>query len=312
MMEFLVKVDDKTYEISQLVSKVTFKDSINNGCSSLEFTYINQDLIIKNGSVVSFTYNSSNIFYGFVFKVSRGKGKEITVTAYDQLRYCKAKDIIIVNEDTVTTLVTRMCNYYHLKKGTLSDMGYKLATEVKDDSTWLDVIYSGISDTLTNKGTWYLLRDEFGSVCLQNLTDLQLNLILGDQSLAYDYSYEKSIDEETYNQIKIYAKGETDTEKQFVVVNDKTAVSTYGLLMYYEASDKMNASAAKSKADILLKLYNRESETLTLSCLGDTRIRAGTSFFGKIEDIDYSQRLIVKSVTHNYLPIHTMEVEAML
>jgi len=312
MIEFLVKVEGKVYEISQLVSKITFKDSINNGCSSLDFTYINDDLNITNGSVVSFKYNTTQIFYGYVFKVSRDKGNEISITAYDQLRYCKAKDIIVVYEDTVTTLATRMCNYFHLKIGTLSDTVYKLATEVKDDTTWLDIIYSGIRDTLTNKGVWYLLRDEFGSICIQNLENLQLNLILGDQSLVYDYSYEKSINGETYNQIKIYAKGETNTGNQFVVINDKDSISSYGLLQYYEASDKMNASSAKSKADILLKLYNREYETLSLSCLGDTRIRAGVSFFGKIEDIKYNQRLIVKSVTHNFLPIHTMDVEAML
>ncbi len=312
MMEFLVKVEDKIYEISQLVSKVSYKDSINNGCSSLEFAYVNKDLDITNGSVVSFIYDSAPVFYGYVFKVSRDKGKEITVTAYDQLRYCKAKDIIVVYQDTVTTLVKRMCNYFHLKQGTITDTKYTLTTEVKDDSTWLDIIYSGVSDTLTNKGVWYVLRDEFGMVCVQDMADLKLNLILGDKSLAYDYSYEKSIDEETYNQIKIYAKAETSLEKQFVVVNDKETVSTYGLLQYYEASDKLNSSTAKAKADVLLRLYNREAETLTLSCLGDTRVRAGTSFYGKIEDIGYNKRLIVRSVTHNYLPIHTMEVEAML
>ena len=312
MMEFMIKVKDKVYEISQLVSKVSFKDSVNNGCSSLEFSYLSEDLTITNGSVVSFQYNSSNIFYGYVFKTSRGKGKEITVTAYDQLRYCKAKDIIVVQNDTVTSLATRMCNYFHLKKGTLSDTGYKLATEVKDDTTWLDILYSGISDTLTNKGEWYVLRDEFGCICIRNMRDLRLNLILGDKSLAYDYSYERSIDSETYNQIKIYAKEETDRDHQFIVMNDKDSVSAYGLLQYYESSDKMNASKARAKADVLLKLYNREAETLSISCLGDTRIRAGVSFYGYIEDIHYNQRLIVKSVTHEFLPTHTMKVEAML
>lgn len=312
MMEFLVKVKGKVYEISQLVSKITYKDTLNNGCSSLEFTYINKDLDITNGSVISFQYNSAKIFYGFVFKISREKGNEISVTAYDQLRYCKAKDIIVVNNDTVTTLATRMCNYFHLKKGEIGNTGYKLSTEVKDNSSWLDIIYSGISDTLTNKGEWFSLRDEFGFISIRNLDSMKLNLILGDKSFAYDYSYEKSIDSDTYNQIKIYAKGETNADNQFVVTNDTNSVSDYGLLQYYEASDNMNISKAQSKSKTLLKLYNRESETLTLKCLGDTRIRAGVSFYAKIDDINYNQRLMVKSVTHNYLPVHTMDVEAML
>lgn len=312
MMEFLVKVNDKVYEISQLVSKVNFKDSLNDGCSKLEFSYINEDLTITNGSVVSFRYNSAEIFYGYVFKVSRNKGKEISVTAYDQLRYCKAKDTIVIKGDTITTLTNRMCNYFHLKKGEITDTNYILATDVKDDSTWLDIIYSGIGDTLTNKAEWYLLRDEFGYICIRNMKDLYLNLILGDYSLVYDYSYDKSIDEDFYNQIKIYNKGDSNSNGEFIVINDKTSVKKFGLLQYYETANNTNTSQAKSKAETLLKLYSKEVESLSLNCIGDTRIRAGVSFYGKIEDIQYNQRLIVKSVTHNFIPTHTMEVEAML
>jgi hypothetical protein len=81
-------------------------------------------------------------------------------------------------------------------------------------------------------------------------------------------------------------------------------------LQYFEVLDKnSNASQAKSKADMLLKLYNREVETLTLNCLGDVRVRAGSSFYGSIEDIALNKRLIVRSVTHDFLPVHTMTVE---
>lgn len=312
MICFFAKVDDKTYDISELVTKVSFKDSLNDGCSKLEFSYINKDFTIKNGSVISYQYNSSKIFYGYVFKINRNKGNEISVTAYDQLRYCKAKDTIIVLNDTVTTLARRMCNYLHLKTGVLSNTNYILKTSSQDDKTWIDIIYSGISDTLTNKGKWYLLRDEFGSINVRNLDDLQLNLILGDESLAYDYSYEKSIDEDYYNQIKILVKGETDKDSQFIVQNDKSAVTRYGLLQYYEKMENSNSAKAKEKAEKLLKFYNREQETLSISCLGDTSIRAGSSFYGSIEDIKLNRRLIVKSVTHNFLPMHTMDVEAMI
>lgn len=312
MMQFLVKMDNVTYEISQLVTKVSYKDSFNDGCSKLEFAYISKDLEITNGSTVSFSFDSTDIFYGHVFKISRSKGDEISVTAYDQLRYCKAKDTIVIDNDTVTTLVNRMCNYFHLKKGELADTKYVLKTDVKDDNTWLDIIYGGISDTLTNRREWFLLRDEFGKICIRDTKQLGLNLILGDKSFVYDYSFDKSIDDEFYNQVKIRLKGENSPEDPFIVKNDGASVSKYGLLQYYEVMDNANASQAKAKAEILLKLYNRELETLTLSCLGDPRIRAGSSFYGRLEDIAYDKRLIVRSVTHDFVPVHTMEVEAML
>lgn len=313
MMEFLVEVDGQIYEISELVTSVSYTDKLNDGCSKLEFSYIDDDLVIKNGNVVRFKYDDTNIFYGYAFKVSRNKGKEITVTAYDQLRYCKAKDTIVVKNDTITTLVNKMCNYFNLRKGVLTDTKYKLPVSVQDDKTWLDIIYTAIEDTLTNTGRWYCLRDEFGNIALRDLEDLTLNLILGDETLAYDYEYEKSIDDDFYNQIKLVSDNETTGKRDVYITKDSDSIAKYGLLQYFEVLDKnYNSSQAKAKADTLLQLYNREVETLELKCLGDVRVRAGSSFYGQIEDIGLNKRLIVKSVTHEFVPVHTMSLEVML
>lgn len=313
MMEFLVEVDGQIYEISELVTSVSYTDKLNDGCSKLEFSYIDDDLRIQNGSVVRFRYNGANIFYGYVFKHGQNKQKEITVTAYDQLRYCKAKDTIVVKNDTIDSLVRKMCNYFGLKTGTITNTGYKLPVSVQDDKTWLDIIYTAIDDTLTNTGRWYCLRDEFGSIAVRDLEELQLDLVLGDESFAYNYEYEKSIDDDFYNQIKLVSDNETTGKRDVYITKDSGSIAKYGLLQYFEVLDKnYNPSQAKAKADALLKLYNREVETLELDCLGDVSIRAGSSFFGQIEDINLNRRLIVRSVTHKFIPVHTMSLEVML
>jgi len=310
-MEFLVEVDGKIYEISELVTKVSYRDVLNDGCSKLEFSYINDDLIIKNGSVIRFKYDHRNIFYGYVFRHSRDKGKEISVTAYDQLRYCKAKDTIKIVGDTVATLTKKMCNYLGLNYGALTDTGYVLATSSQYDKTWLDIIYTAISDTVMSpNGKKFVLRDEFGSITLRDIEDLQLNLILGDESLVYDFSYGKSIDDEFYNQIKLVSINETSGSEVPYMAYDDDSISAYGLLQYYEKLDNnANASQAQKMADQLLGLYNHEVESLSMNCLGDVSIRAGTSFYGLISDIDLNRRLTVKTVTHDFLPVHTMSLE---
>lgn len=310
MNKFIVKVDGKTYDISKLISKVSYTDTLNDGCSKLEFSYIDKDITIKNGSVVGFIYNSTKIFYGYVFRISRNKDNEISVTAYDQLRYCKMRDSISVKKDTVTTLTRKMCNQLHLKIGELTDTKYILSTSVQEDTSWLDILYSGISETRKHTGDRFLLRDEFGTISIRDLDDLKLQLILGDKNLAYDYFYENSIDDEYYNQIKIYIKGDSEKDNQYIIKNDKSAISDYGLLQYYEVMYNSNEAKAKTKAEKLLKRYDQEAEMLSLSCLGDTSVRAGTSFYGSIEDIKLKRRLTVMSVTHNFLPLHTMDVEA--
>ena len=313
MMEFLVEVDGKIFEISELVESVAYTDKLNDGCSKLEFSYIDDDVRLHNASVVRFRYGGADIFYGYVFKHGQNKAKEITVTAYDQLRYCKAKDTIVVKDDTVDSLVRKMCNYFGLKAGTLTNTGYKLPVSVQDDKTWLDIIYNAIDDTLSNTGKWYCLRDEFGNIVIRDLQELQLDLILGDESLAYDYEYEKSIDEDFYNQIKIVSDNESTGKRDVYITKDSGSIAKYGLLQYFEVLDKnYNPSQAKAKADALLQLYNRELETLELKCLGDVRVRAGNSFFGQIEDIQLNKRLIVKSVTHEFVPVYTMTLEVML
>lgn len=312
MIEFIVKINDKIYEISELITKISFRDSMNDGCSKLEFSYINKDLEIKNGSMVRFRYKDTNIFQGYVFKVSRGKDAEISVTAYDQLRYCKAKDTVYTKGETVSSITERMCNYFHLNKGVISKSDYYLTTSVQDDKSWLDILYSAVSDTLVNKGKWYILRDEFGSITLRELDELKLNLVLGDSSLCYDYKHELSIDDEFYNLIKLVVKDEDAKQATVIVSKDDKSITEYGFLQYYKDVDKKyNTSQIKEMAAALLSLYNKEAESVSLECIGDTSVRAGNSFVAKIEDIGLEKRLIVKSVTHNFIPNHTMSLEVM-
>lgn len=312
-MEFLVEVDKKIYEISELVTSISYTDTLNDGCSKLDFKYIDDDLVIKNGSVVRFEYKGVNIFYGYVFKVQSNKEKEVSVTAYDQLRYCKAKDTIVVKNDTINTLVSKMCNYFNLKAGNLENTVYKLPTSIQDDKTWLDIIYTAIEDTLMAKGKKYALRDEFGKITIRDIEKLKLNLILGEESLVYDFEYMKSIDEEFYNLIKIVSDNEKSGKRDTYIAKDSKSMSNYGLLQYFEVLDKnYNTSQAKSMADNLLKLYNRELETMSLECLGDPSVRVGNSIYVLISDIKIKKRLIVKKITHEYLPVHTMSLEVMI
>ncbi len=223
-MEFVVEVNKKVYEISELVKDVSYTDRLNDGCSKLGFSYIDDNLKIENGCIVRFKYDDTGIFYGVVFKHGQNSKGEITVTAYDQLRYCKAKDTFSYSGYTMSILISKMCNYYGLISGKLADTGYVLKTKVVNNESWLDIIYSALSEILQNTGRLYVFRDEFGKVVLRNLEELELNAILGDYSLAYDYSYQKSIDDNFYNLIRIQDK----KNKQFIEAKDKTSINNMG------------------------------------------------------------------------------------
>ena len=127
MIELLVQNNGRIYDFSEIASKIDTNHKLNDGCGSLSLEYVPAGVELSCGDIVRFRENGDDLFYGKIFKVSGGKGRTVSVTVHDQLRYAKAKDTILVSGDTSSTLTKRMCSYLGLNVGSLDDTGYLLA-----------------------------------------------------------------------------------------------------------------------------------------------------------------------------------------
>lgn len=314
-MELLVESQGYIYDISEMCTDISWTDTLNDGASTLEVSYARNGLTLQNGDVIRLTDNDQKdgIFFGSSFKVSGDESEIIKLKVYDQLRRAKHNDIVVLENGTLKNLVQNMCDYLSMTPGTLEDPGFIIPTIADYESTWLDHVVQAISDTLIGTQEMYCVRDEYGSVCLWNMRNLQMPLVLGDRSLVTGYSWERSIDEDFYNRVKVVWKNESSGQIEVAVATDQEGINRYGLLQYLESSPSGidNAAKAQERANNLLKLYNHEKETIKMECVGDLRVRAGNSIYGSIADIGLNRRLIVKKVTHTFLPVHTMSVEVM-
>lgn len=308
------KADGKTYEISELVSSISFSDSLNNGCSKLDFTYLHSGTVFENGSIVMFKYGGVNIFFGYIFSYERGEDDGIDVVAYDQLRYLKAKDSFNIEDVRLDQVISKIAGDFKLRAGRLEDTGYVLPKTAVDNQTYLDVIYDGISATLLGAGRKYAFYDSFGSLMLTDLAKMWLPVVIGEESLAYGYKYGQSIDDNTYNLVMI--KKKTDVEGEFIPFKEPNAesIARYGLLQYFEtAESNANSEQLREKARALLRLLNRETKSLSLDAIGVPEVRAGNSLFVNLPNLDIPKLVIVSSCKHSFeTNKHTMSLELIL
>lgn len=289
-------------DLTQIACNIKYTDPLNNGASSLTWDYpAAKGGLYPEGSVVTFSYNGTDVFYGFLF-TSRATDKTISCTAYDQLRYLKAQDFLVRKGETLDTFCKRAFAqfYERISVGQIDSTGAVLSDKLFKDKTYLDAIYDSISESLYLNGYYYALRDEFGALTLRDVYDLRLGLIVGDGSLATDYSYTRSIDEDTYNIIKVGQDNESTGQRDVYAAQDSASIAQWGKLLLYKTASDQNEAQLNALAVSILAVKNRETETLSVDCTGDLRVRAGVGLKVVISSIGVNLWAIVNRAVHSF------------
>lgn len=299
-VEILIQNGSTVYEpVTQ--EDVTWETERKGVPGKFTFKVLKDDSInFQEGNPIRFSLGNTKAFYGFVFSKGRTKDKIITVTCYDQLRYFKNKDTYVYKNKTAGDVVTMIAKDFLLNIGTIEYTDYIIPSRVEDNKTLFDIAQNAIDMTLQNKKELYVLYDNFGKICLQNIERLKLGLII-DEETGENFDYKSSIDDQTYNQIKLIYENKDTGKREVYITKDSSKINEWGILQYFEKLQ--NNTNAKAKADALLQLYNKKTRKLTIkNALGDIRVRGGSSVIVKLDlgDIKIQNFMVVEKVKHTF------------
>ena len=291
------------HDITTLVKSARWKTRRVGSPAQLSLTLIADPAVeITEGGIVTLTENGTGLFYGYVFKHSRTESEEISVTAYDQMRYLKNKDTYVFTGQTADEITTQICADFGIKVGALEPTGYVIPSMVEDGQTLFDIILGALDLTLVNTGKMYYLWDDFGSLRISDVASSALGLTVGDESLATGYTYQSDIDSDTANKVKLVRDNKETGKRDMWVVMDSSTQKRWGILQHYDkVAEELNSAQVEAMADSLLELKNRPKKSLSISGLSDLSIRAGRSILVSIADVGVSGWYIVDECTHDLI-----------
>ena len=263
----------------------------------------------EEGDPVCFYYDKKKVFMGYIFTKKRDREHKVDVTCYDQIRYLKNKYTYVFEKKTATQIIKALCADFNLNTGSMDNTAYVIPAIAEENTAALDIAMCVLEETLLNTGNMFVLYDNFGNLEIKDCANMvSTTLIMEDTAENFDYS--SSIDDETYNNIVLYYKGEDDETIKLYTATNNAKISQWGTLKYFE--ETKNATTAQNKANALLKLYCRKTREFKITgAFGDVTVRGGTLIPVKLDlgETKVNNYMLVEKVTHKFKNDHyTMDL----
>ncbi|MGM7683551.1 XkdQ/YqbQ family protein [Cytobacillus sp. Hm23] len=272
------------------------------------------DYPIDSGAVIRVKDEPHNIFYGFIFSGGSTRNGEVSITGYDQLRYLMNNDTFVLPALSASQAIKKIASEFGLKVGTFEDTGYIVPGIVEDDKQALDVATKYLDSTLIATNQNFVLFDDFGSLTLKNINNMAIqadDFYIGEESLLFDFDYEKSIDKETYNRVKLVHDNDDTGKREVYIVQDSANIAKWGRLQKFRKVDaNMEPEQIKDLANQIIALQNKETKKLNISSLGDWKVRAGRMVYLYIEKLGFKEYFMVDECKHDWSEgVHTMKLK---
>ncbi|MDR7813391.1 XkdQ/YqbQ family protein [Lacrimispora sp.] len=305
------------YDYAPVTQKVTYTTNRDGSAGKLTFTYLQvKPINLTEGAKIQFYVDGKEIFLGFVFVIELDRWGVVSVTAYDQLRYLKAKASYSFIGKKLGDIIHQLATDMQLQTGNLEDTGYVIPTLTKENTECLDIIEYGLQVTQYNTGKTFVFYDDFGKLSLRESKNMMSDILIGNGSIITDYSYKSDIDSDTYNQVKLVRPNKETGQGDTYVFNDTSNIKKWGLLQKYEKVDEnLNDAQINQQGNIMMAYYDRVLKTISVEGVGGVPgLKAGSMAMFKIKDIPELAKgyyLLIDKVKHTFSDgEHIMSVEA--
>lgn len=305
------------YDYAPVTESVTYTTNKNGSAGTLTFTLLkNQSLNLTEGARVQFYVDGKGIFQGFVFVIEQKRSGEISVTAYDQLRYLKCNASYSFINKTLGEIIWQIATDMELETGVLEDTGHPLDKLTKENTSCLDIIEYGLMLTQYKTGKTFVFYDDFGKLSLTEAKNMISDILIGDGSVLTDYTYKSDIDTDTYNQVKLVKSNKDTGQIDTYLFKDQTTIKKWGVLQnFVKVDENLNAAQINDQGNTMMAYYDRVLKTITINGVGGAPdLKAGAMVYFKLKDVPELKNrylLILDKVKHNFTAgEHTMNLEA--
>lgn len=305
------------YDYAPVTESVSYTTSRNGSAGSLTFTLLkNKTLNLTEGARVQIYVNEKEIFQGFIFVIEQDRWGEISVTAYDQLRYLKANASYSFVNKNLGEIIQQIAADMQLQTGVVEDTGHKFEMLTKENTSCLDIIEYGLQLTQYKTGKTFVFYDDFGKLSLKEAKNMRSDVLIGNGSVLTEYTYKSDIDTDTYNQVKLVRSNKETGQVDNYIFNDHTTIKKWGLLQnFIKVDENLNDAQISEQGNIMMAYYDRVLKSISINGVGGAPdLKAGAMVKFKLKavpELTEGYWLILDKVKHSFSAgEHTMSLEA--
>ena len=190
------------------------------------------------GATVRLRIDGQQVFIGRLFSTEIDRWGVLQFVAYDSLRYLKNTfSNYYEGSYSVQQVIRDIAKQNYLKVGKLANVP-PVGQHLKcDNESGFDIISRIVDTAIVLNERTLVFYDLDGKLTLSWADEMIGDVVVGDDSLATDYTLSTDIDEDTYNEVAFYHESSAAGGRAFVMAADDGTTRKWGRLLLCESVD---------------------------------------------------------------------------